>query len=110
MHHCCATMTFYAPAFLTIDHNDDENGESENGDDNNDISSENHCFDFFRTGIGNTDVWKYFINVFSSSIKLVALLKLPLDAIHQCESCTKYCQINLSLRFDRIFHEWEIEL
>ena len=39
---------------------------------------ENHCFDFFRTGIGNTDVWKYFINVFSSSIKLVALLKLPL--------------------------------
>ena len=30
----CATMTFYAPAFLTTDHNDDENGESENGDDN----------------------------------------------------------------------------
>ena len=44
MHHCCATMTFYAPAFLTTDHNDDENGESENGDDNNDISSGKSLF------------------------------------------------------------------
>ena len=49
---------------------------------------ENHCFDFFRTGIGNTDVWKYFINVFSSSIKLVALLKLPLRQY----TCVKVAQ------------------
>ena len=36
----------------------------------------NYHSDLFQTCIGNTTVWKYFSNVFS--IKLLALLKLPL--------------------------------